>query len=129
LNQVNALLLPVGPAIASTTTSIITKYLRSTTIAITTTNATSGSQPFLRYDTICNGSFVDFPRRCGNQNTREMPRTSDQIVEKTSNTQDLVKVVREEKEQIFRDAYITDMGKVADMLKRKCGKDPFRIDV
>ena len=58
-----------------------------------------------------------------------MPRTHDQVIEVTKTTRALVELVKEEEEQVFANAYISDMAKVQEMLKRKCGKDPFRIQV
>jgi len=58
-----------------------------------------------------------------------MHPASDQIIEQTTSTRALLRVIKEEKEQCFRDAYISDMATVAKVLKRKCGEDPFRIQV
>lgn len=59
----------------------------------------------------------------------EMAPTSAQIIENARSTHALFKVVVEKNKQCFKDAYISEVSKVEDVLKRKCGSDPFRIQV
>ncbi len=52
-----------------------------------------------------------------------------QVIERPKGTRALAQVIIEENKQCFTHAYISDMDKVADVLKQKCGSDPFRIQV
>lgn len=61
-----------------------------------------------------------------------MPPTSGQkpqVIDQAQSTRALAQVIIEENKQCFTHAYISNMAKVEDVLKKKCGSDPFRIQV
>lgn len=52
-----------------------------------------------------------------------------QVIEQAQSTRALEQVIVEENKQCFTHAYISNMAKVEEVLKKKCGSDPFRIQV
>jgi hypothetical protein len=58
-----------------------------------------------------------------------MANTKAQVFDSTTSTHALLGVVKEEKEQCFTNAYITSTDDVKEMLKRKYGGGPYRVQV
>ena len=51
------------------------------------------------------------------------------VIDQAQSTRALEQVIVEANKQCFTHAYISNMAKVQDVLKKKCGSDPFRIQV